>query len=130
MKEIKIKCDNCNGTGYIPHYNHVENGICFKCMGSGFVIEKQYSKEELKKKEQKANKKRFASLKELRGFKNTDILYLIEDENTYNKKDEIKKDGAIWNWFFRKWVFENDDLKNKYKLVKITFEETLKEGDL
>jgi hypothetical protein len=26
-------CPRCNGTGYLPHFSHVENGICFLCMG-------------------------------------------------------------------------------------------------
>jgi 5-methylcytosine-specific restriction endonuclease McrA len=28
-------CNRCSGTGYIPEYNHVENGICFECGGLG-----------------------------------------------------------------------------------------------
>lgn len=34
--EIKVQfnqCDRCNGQGYIPRYNHISNGICFKCYG-------------------------------------------------------------------------------------------------
>lgn len=29
-------CVRCNGTGYLPEYNHVENGICFRCRGARF----------------------------------------------------------------------------------------------
>lgn len=28
-------CDKCNGTGKLQHYNHNDNGICYKCMGNG-----------------------------------------------------------------------------------------------
>lgn len=28
-------CDRCNGNGYIPEYNHIASGICFKCHGAG-----------------------------------------------------------------------------------------------
>ena len=28
-------CSRCGGTGNIPHYNHVQGGICFKCWGAG-----------------------------------------------------------------------------------------------
>lgn len=34
ISEIKVQfnlCDRCNGQGYIPKYNHISNGICFKC---------------------------------------------------------------------------------------------------
>lgn len=28
------KCLRCDGTGYLPHFSHVENGICFLCYGN------------------------------------------------------------------------------------------------
>jgi DnaJ-class molecular chaperone len=28
-------CPRCNGSGYLPQYGHVENGICFRCRGNG-----------------------------------------------------------------------------------------------
>lgn len=124
MKEIKVKCTQCNGTGYIAHYDYNCNGICFKCQGKGYTIEKQYTEAELKAKEERANKKHFASLKELRGFKNTDILYIVEG-NTYNIKQQLKQDGAVFNMYFRSWTFEDDKLKSKYNLKPISFESTL-----
>jgi len=27
-------CSRCGGTGYLPQFSHVENGICFKCRGN------------------------------------------------------------------------------------------------
>lgn len=27
------RCYRCYGTGYLPQFNHVENGICFACLG-------------------------------------------------------------------------------------------------
>lgn len=32
-----VTCDRCGGSGWIPHFNHVEGGICFKCEGVGEV---------------------------------------------------------------------------------------------
>ena len=29
-------CMKCAGTGNLPRYKHVQNGICYKCSGSGF----------------------------------------------------------------------------------------------
>ncbi len=29
-------CSRCYGAGYFPEYNHVQNGVCFKCGGSRF----------------------------------------------------------------------------------------------
>lgn len=31
-------CDRCHGSGYLPEYYHVQQGICFKCGGEGVVI--------------------------------------------------------------------------------------------
>lgn len=28
-----FRCPRCNGSGYLPQFNHVEGGICFKCRG-------------------------------------------------------------------------------------------------
>jgi hypothetical protein len=32
--ESILKCVRCMGTGYLPQFSHVENGICFLCKGS------------------------------------------------------------------------------------------------
>lgn len=34
-----IPCSRCNGSGYLPQYQHVEDGICFQCWGEGVVID-------------------------------------------------------------------------------------------
>lgn len=34
-----VRCSRCNGAGYLPQYEHVENGICFKCWGEGVALE-------------------------------------------------------------------------------------------
>lgn len=34
-------CTRCFGAGYFPEYKHVENGVCFKCNGQRYVIEKE-----------------------------------------------------------------------------------------
>ena len=33
--ESIIACTRCGGTGYFPQYKRVENGVCFRCWGSG-----------------------------------------------------------------------------------------------
>ncbi|MBM3160141.1 MAG: hypothetical protein FJZ66_02310 [Bacteroidetes bacterium] len=40
ISEVKVhfnQCDRCNGQGHIPKYNHISNGICFKCYGRNSV---------------------------------------------------------------------------------------------
>lgn len=36
----KYTCTRCNGKGRIGHYNHIDDGICFACGGSGKVARK------------------------------------------------------------------------------------------
>lgn len=40
-KDYKLAtiCDRCGGSGYLPQYQHVENGICFMCGGEGALID-------------------------------------------------------------------------------------------
>lgn len=35
-KEILTPCTRCNGTGFLKQFLHVENGICFRCLGTKF----------------------------------------------------------------------------------------------
>ena len=39
-KYAMILCDRCVGRGRLSQYNHVENGVCFKCHGEGKVLKK------------------------------------------------------------------------------------------
>ena len=32
-----VTCPRCGGTGYLPQYRHIENGICFKCRGAKVI---------------------------------------------------------------------------------------------
>lgn len=32
-------CPKCGGSGYLPKYHHIENGICFQCGGEGVAFE-------------------------------------------------------------------------------------------
>lgn len=116
----RITCPKCGGRGYIQNFKHVEDGICFECYGLGW-IEIDEEKEQIK--ETKRTNKQFLKTKELRGFKNTDILYIVAESNTTPIKGQLKNDGAIWNYFFRAWIFENDNFKDKYNLHGVRYED-------
>jgi len=38
LKTLKT-CPKCSGSGHILSYEHIENGICFKCYGTGSISE-------------------------------------------------------------------------------------------
>jgi hypothetical protein len=35
----------CNGTGHLPHFQHIANGVCFGCKGRGWL----YGRNEISK---------------------------------------------------------------------------------
>jgi len=35
-------CDRCGGSGYLPQYSHIEDGVCFKCGGEGVVLNETF----------------------------------------------------------------------------------------
>ena len=37
----KFRCPNCQGTGKISTFEHVDNGVCFRCHGTGALSYKQ-----------------------------------------------------------------------------------------
>ena len=53
-----IKCPKCDGNGYIGEYAMIQNGVCFKCSGTGQVRKpKQMSAAAKAKKQAKAQAK-------------------------------------------------------------------------
>jgi hypothetical protein len=32
-----IKCNRCGGSGKLPQFTHIQNGVCFRCNGSGLL---------------------------------------------------------------------------------------------
>lgn len=41
---VSFKCERCGGPGEIPEYRHVQNGVCFRCWGSGIDTAKLFKK--------------------------------------------------------------------------------------
>ena len=37
LKNELTPCSRCNASGYLPHYAHICNGVCFKCKGNRYV---------------------------------------------------------------------------------------------
>ena len=115
----KIKCPKCGGTGYIPQYNHVEDGICFDCSGSGWIDKKEYEHmiEQQATRDIKRLSKQESNLKAARDFY-TDVLYLVIG-NTYSIKNELKANGAKWNFWMTGWTFTEP--KENYKTIAINY---------
>lgn len=122
-------CPRCNGIGRIEKYLHVENGICFECSGSGKVTEEEKNRiekdiaKEIKSNstyEKNRQQKLVDSLKK-QWFNNSDIIYIIDNSNTYSIKDKLKQDGAFFNYNHKVWCFT--EVKSKYDLFSISWDE-------
>lgn len=35
MDDVDARCSRCGGTGVLPQFNHICNGVCFRCWGKG-----------------------------------------------------------------------------------------------
>jgi RecJ-like exonuclease len=122
-------CPRCNGNGKIEKYNHVENGICFECSGSGRVtqeekerIEKDIVRETNRviKATQTRHNKLVCQLRK-QWFNNADTIYIINISNTYSIKDQLKQDNAIFNNIHKVWYFTEQN--NKYNTFRIDWQE-------
>lgn len=40
----KYPCPKCDGNKVIKGFDHVQGGVCFKCAGSGFIMQKSAPK--------------------------------------------------------------------------------------
>lgn len=85
LRRPRKPCPRCGGTGYLPQFKHVENGICFLCRGdhghyTNPIIERQQRETQLKEK---------ALLYEVE-FQRSRSTYLSERESHYRSLPENK----------------------------------------
>ena len=110
---IKKKCDRCGGHGIFAVGVHngclvpamPDNGVCYKCLGSGFIIDevRDYTEAEFASM-QRAKAKRDAERREKNnknmlaqhGFK--DVYAYAVVGNTYDMKEELKAHGAKFSY--------------------------------
>jgi excinuclease UvrABC ATPase subunit len=122
-------CPRCNGNRIIEKYHHVEAGICFECSGSGRVIEEEYSRiekeivKEIKRNStmQKNRQKKLVDSLKKQWFNNSNTIYIIDNSNTFSIKDQLKQDGAIFNYNHKVWYFT--EVKSEYNLFTISWDE-------
>ena len=126
---VALPCNRCGGSGYISCYGHVDRGVCFKCNGDGSIAkwrrilsdkEKLYRERAKKNKLEKKLKKNLEKNLEIEKLtiefmkKNT---YIVNLENTYDIKEELKSLGAKFNWMLN-WHFE-EKVECDYPLIEI-----------
>ncbi|GEM_PF-2342355 len=91
-------CKKCNGTGYIPEYKHIQNGICFSCWGTGEKTFNTYNPElnNLLKKQIVSDK--FISKQNELIEEVASLCQSYNDYNSYLKivETEEDKDGVLY----------------------------------
>jgi hypothetical protein len=76
-------CCVCSGTGTLPHYSHVADGMCFACQGSGSI----------------------ADIKAFNGPNSEVCLQVLTQGNSFwyavlacrTWRDEVDADGTVWH---------------------------------
>ena len=143
-------CDRCGGKGIffigvcngVPVPSHVDEGVCFKCFGSGKMekpeVIKEYTPEyraildaraakrqEKKLAEAQAEKAaKQAEWKQSKGFVN-DRIHVVGISNSFERKEEIKAAGGRFNEYVG-WYFSEPH--EEFKTVELTTEECLYEN--
>ena len=110
---VKITCGKCGGTGILPCYSHVDNGVCFECMGVGHhtksltLTTKQDAEAKVEKylvnKAKREAKKRAQALEKMINEYEalTDIYVVFKD--TYKVKDYLKAMNYKYEPSLRIW---------------------------
>lgn len=110
---VKITCGKCGGTGILPCYSHVDNGICFECMGAGHhtksltLTTKQEAEAKVEKylvnKAKREAKKRAEALEKMINEYEalTDMYVVFKD--TYKVKDYLKAMNYKYEPSLRVW---------------------------
>lgn len=122
------RCPKCGGSGYIPGYEMIEQGVCFKCGGTGEYGHtwKEYTPEYAEKLEARRIARRKAKAPEVNtkffkkhGFDENGSMWIVLGD-TFKIKEELKAAGARFSYQFL-WHFDHED--NGYSCVKITVDD-------
>ena len=129
------RCPKCGGRGYLPGYEMIANGVCFKCGGTGEYGHswKEYTPEYAAKleerriaREKKKAPERNAKLFSDEGFNNEGFMWIVIGD-TFKIKEELKAAGARFNPRFF-WHFDHED--TGYPCIKISIEDVAEKNDL
>lgn len=129
------RCPKCGGKGYIPGYEMIANGVCFKCGGTGEYGHswKEYTSEYAAKLEERriAREKKKAPEKNAKilkdnGFNEDGFMWIVLGD-TYSIKEELKAAGAKFDGVFL-WHFDHED--NRYPCVKISIEDVAEKNSI
>ena len=112
---VDHKCPKCGGTGNLPYYGYVLNGVCFKCGGTGkfdsmMVLRTEEYTANLQAKYEAKQRKLAPELNKTfcksNGFNEEGNTWMVLG-NTFEIKDELKAKGAKFNYVLG-WHFDSE----------------------
>jgi hypothetical protein len=99
---MKNHCWKCGGTGILPEYSGIKNGVCFACGGLKTKSAEEFKAEKIqKKKDNAAWKQKQNEIYELKGKINSsekiykDLQAAVLDDMDNLQEEEIKILGAM-----------------------------------
>ena len=132
---VDYTCPKCGGCGKIPHYSHINGGVCYMCSGSGVKavtwVERtpEYEAKLLQRRLQRARNKSEVLNEEfllMNGFNQFGEAWIVLG-NTFDIKEELKANGAKFSKTLG-WTFTSGAWA--YDLHKITINDVInQDGD-
>lgn len=115
----KIVCPRCEGRGFLERTDWVmtdNEGRCFKCMGTGYLIkdkriltekeriqrEKAAIKRRERKEAERLEKVRAIEESKQEEINNNPYTFICVDKDSYNKKEMLKENG--YKWRCGRWI--------------------------
>lgn len=125
---VDYKCPKCGGEGHIRGYEHIQDGQCFLCGGSGIhqTTWKEYTPEYAKKLEERRTARAIAKSEdknakflEKKGFSKDGHAWVVLGD-TFKIKDELKALGCHYHGLLG-W-YSDHDLEG-YKTLKVSIDD-------
>jgi len=110
---VREVCPKCGGTGVLPCYRHIQNGICFKCEGARYFVKsrKLRTMEEALKMQEKYLAKKEKERQEYLAKRREEFIAKYETltdmyvvyKNSYEIKDYLKELGYKFSKALKVW---------------------------
>lgn len=124
-------CPRCGGNGKLYEYRHIDEGVCYKCLGSGYFEQSETIKVltdvYFDKLTQKRNEKLLEKAKKVNktflinhGFDEDGNGFAIVGSNTLKIKDTLKEIGCKWTPSINCWVSPKEHSIDNVEFVPVS----------
>ena len=124
---VREVCPKCGGTGVLPCYRHIQNGVCFKCEGARYFVKsrKLRTMEEALKMQEKYLEKKRKEQEEYMAKRRQEFIAKYETltdmyvvyKNSYEIKDYLKELGYKFSKALKVWYGPTEPAKGTYVFI-------------